>query len=344
MATNPRICTLVLWGALSFGCDDSSSAADPARGAPVDLGSRPSIGDVGPEAPDAPVLDLLDVGPAAGDAGPGADAAPPRTDAAPPNAQGCTSVDVLVVLDSSGSMVDNQVSVAASVPGFIQKLRERLSFSRSYHLGLTTTSDYPWNAPGCTAIGDLITQTGGPEALGEVCTPFADGQRFLTEREPDLVDSFDCIARVGAGGADDERMMRAMLDAVSPEKNAPGGCNEGFLRQDSLLVLILLTDEDDVPDVCDVDGVCETYGSGGDKQAWYDELVAARGGSAEGIVVISILGRRGDNACGAVPAAKLIGFTGLFGENGYLGDICAEQYDTVFDEALPVVVDACSKR
>jgi hypothetical protein len=248
------------------------------------------------------------------------------------------------VLDSSGSMVDNQVSVAASVPGFIQKLRERLSFSRSDQLGLTTTSDYRWNAPGCTAIGDLITQTGGPEALGEVCTPFADGQRFLTEREPDLVDSFDCIARVGADGDDDERMMRAMLDAVSPAKNGPGGCNDGLLRQDSLLVLILLTDEDDVPDVCDVDGVCETYGSGGDKQAWYDELVAARGGSAEGIVVISILGRRGDNACGAVPAAKLIGFTGLFGENGYLGDICAEQYDTIFDEALPVVVDACSKR
>ncbi|MFZ4738772.1 MAG: hypothetical protein ACOYM9_22645 [Bradymonadia bacterium] len=344
MTLSPGRRALALLAVMGFGCDDTSSSDGGGPAVALDLGMRPTVGDVGPDAPDVPPLALLDFGAPRGDAGPGADAVPPGTDAAPPNAQGCTSVDVLVVLDSSGSMVDNQVSVAASVPGFIQKLRERLSFSRSYHLGLTTTSDYPWNAPGCTAIGDLVTQTGGPEALGEVCTPFADGQRFLTEREPDLVDSFDCIARVGAGGADDERMMRAMLDAVSPEKNGPGGCNEGFLRPDSLLVLILLTDEDDVPDLCDGDGVCQTYGSGGDKQAWYDELVAARGGTAEGIVVISILGRRGDNACGAVPAAKLIGFTGLFGENGYLGDICAEQYDTVFDEALPVVVDACSKR
>lgn len=89
--------------------------------------------------------------------------------------------------------------------------------------------------------------------------------------------------------------------------------------------------------------MCQTYGSGGNKVEWHDELLAARGGSDDNIVVLSILGRRGDNPCGAVPAAKLIGFTGLFGDHGYLGDICAASYDAFFDEALPVVVDACSK-
>lgn len=330
-------------------CEDSSGGGEGALDASaVDSGPPiTNLGDVGRE--DAAPLDawagpVFDAGP---DTGPIRDAGDIVATDGGPRDQGCTAVDILVVIDSSGSMVDNQRSVAASFPGFVDRVRQRLSFSRSYHIGVATTSRYPWNGGGCTDIGDLITETGGPEAGGEVCGPYADGFSFMTEREPDLLQSFSCAARVGGGGDDDEMTMRAVLNAVSPEKNAMGGCNEGFLRQDSLLVIIMLTDEDDVRELCeDVNGFeeCESYGSGGDKNAWYDELVAARGGSDEGIVVISILGRRGDNACGAVAASRLIGFTNLFGENGHLGDVCLDSYDSVFEEALPIVEDACSKR
>jgi hypothetical protein len=53
--------------------------------------------------------------------------------------------------------------------------------------------------------------------------------------------------------------------------------------------------------------------------AWQAELAAARGGveSLESVVVLSTLGRR--------------------------GDICAPTYDAFVDEALPVIVDACTQ-
>ncbi len=136
-------------------------------------------------------------------------------------------------------------------------------------------------------------------------------QRYLwhlTQAEPDLAGRFACIAQVGAGGADDERMMRGLLNAVTPEFNRPGRCNSGFARSDSLLVVVLITDEDDVPDQCDGTGMCRTQGSGGSSADWYAELQRHRGGSTDNVVVLSLLGQRLDNTCGAQVAARMIGF------------------------------------
>lgn len=260
-------------------------------------------------------------------------------DLGPPRA--CERVDLLFVIDSSGSMGDNQRSLARSVPGFIRAMRGRLGFARSVHVGVVTSSDYFGNADGCGAIGSLITRTAGPESSGRTCTPFASGARYLTHDDPDFDTRFACAAQVGTGGSDDERMMRALLNAVRPEASLPGRCNTGFLRRDSLLVTVLITDEDDVPDGCDGSGSCMSEGSGGTPQAWYDAVLAARSGLPQNVVVLSLLGLRGDNACGAVPAARLIGFTRRFGDNGFTGDVCADDYAGFFDGALRVIEHAC---
>ena len=257
---------LVLSVLLAAGCDDAASTV--ARdGRDPDFAGRPGLGDGVASASDgASDLRLIDgVAPAPEDLGggggePGGAGDADRTsdaDGLPVSPENtCAAVDILVVVDDSASMADNQVSLAASFPGFVDKLRERLAFSRSFHVGVVTSDDYWHNAAGCQNIGDLVTQTGGPESSNADCAPFQEGHRFMTEREPDLLASFSCAARVGSTGADDEKVMRALLNAVSAEKNAPGGCNEGFLRQDSLLVILILTDEDDVPDVCQ-SGTCQ---------------------------------------------------------------------------------------
>ena len=59
-------------------------------------------------------------------------------------------------------------------------------------------------------------------------------------------------------------------------------------------------------------------------------------------MVLSLLGRRADNPCGAVPASRLMRFTNKFGRNAFLGDICASTYDQFFVDALPVISSACS--
>lgn len=260
----------------------------------------------------------------------------------------CPNVDILFVIDSSGSMADQQDSLIASFAGFVAGIQQQLTYTESYHVGVVTSSDYFYNAGDCTAIGDLIVQTGGPASSGTSCLPFASGGHYLDESEPDLAGKFACAAKVGTGGSDDEAMARGMLNALRPENSAPGACNAGFAREDSLTVIVLITDEDDVPEPfgCDpddpFDNPCDTVGSGGTPDDWTAELLAYKAGLAENVVVLALLGQRLDNTCGAVPASKLIGFANDWGDQGFTGDVCAASYDEFFAAALPVVDEACA--
>jgi hypothetical protein len=282
-------------------------------------------------------------GPGSGGSGAiGIDGGGTSGDAAPP--EECENVDILFVIDSSGSMGDNQQSLINSFAGFVTAIKDKLQYAKSYHVGVVTTDDYYYNKAGCQKIGSLVTQTGGPESSSSVCGPYSSGKPYMDETEPDLAGKFACAAKVGAGGSDDERVARALLDATNPGNNAPGACNDGFSRPDSLLVIVIVTDEDDVPDVCNGDPTpcgCQTCGSGGDSAAWYDELVSHKQGIPQNIVVLSLLGMSAANTCGAQIASKLIGFTNKFGDNGYKGDVCATSYDGFFTDVLPVLDTAC---
>jgi hypothetical protein len=253
----------------------------------------------------------------------------------------CPDVDLLFVIDDSGSMGDNQENLAANFPVFAQGIEARLTQAQSLHVGVVATDDYYDNVSGCGEIGNLIVKTGGPESSGQDCGPFTSGAHYIDETEPDLAGRFACIAKVGAGGSSDERPARALMNAVDPARNAQGACNAGFLREDALLVVVIISDEDDVEDGCTGDGFCDSYGSGGTPEEWFDAVVAAKGGHPENVVMLSLIGTQGDNACGAVPASHLMKLTHLFDDNGYVGDVCASSYDEFFLEALPVIDDAC---
>jgi hypothetical protein len=250
----------------------------------------------------------------------------------------------LEFLDSSGSMGDNQRSLVASFPGFVLGMRTQLLDAPSFHVGVTTSSDNFNNGAGCSDIGSLVTRTGGPESSNRTCGPYASGRAWMDHLDPNLEEHFACAAQVGVGGSDDERMMRGALNAVNPANTGVGACNEGFSRPDALLVMVLISDEDDVPDQCDGFGNCEDQASGGSPDEWVAELAGYRGGSTEDVVVLALVGRRPDNPCGAVVNSRLLGFARRFGAAGYVDDICAESYDGFFSAALPVIAEACAKR
>jgi hypothetical protein len=170
----------------------------------------------------------------------------------------------------------------------------------------------------------------------------------MDETDANLAAEFGCTAKVGVSGNDDERVARALIEAINPEKNAPGGCNAGFSRLDSLLVVVLITDEDDVPTIaegCPPNAPpiqCQKLGSGGNAEEWYDQVIAAKGGIPQNVVVLSLLGETKTNACEAVLATRLMTFTSLFGDAGFTGDICSSSYDEFFASTLPIVGKACT--
>jgi hypothetical protein len=171
--------------------------------------------------------------------------------------------------------------------------------------------------------------------------------RFIDPTEPMLGAKFACAAKPGSGGNDDEKVMRGLLDALSPAKGAAGECNEGFLRLDALLVVVIITDEDDAPEPygCDPDdpfnNPCDTVGSGGSPDEWYAELLSYKANLPENVVVLSLIGRGPMSSCGAVINSEVLGFTNRFGPNGFVGDVCWTDYSGFFTDALPVVDTAC---
>jgi hypothetical protein len=256
---------------------------------------------------------------------------------------GCEKVDFLFVIDSSNSMETNQAALIASFPEFVDGIVGTLEDVDDFHVGVVTSDAYPFNGPGCTILGALVTQTGGKDSGMETCTPFATAARFMTEAD-DLPDAFACAALVGTAGANDEAMMGGALNAISPALGATDACNEGFIREDALLVMVLISDEDD-PGTC-VGGGFDCMGTAGDPMAWHADVLGVKE-HPENVVVLSLTRGAPDNMCGPAEGTELDGvrlmeFAELWGPTGLRGDICAGSFGAFFDQAVGLIDSACS--
>lgn len=155
------------------------------------------------------------------------------------------SVDVLFVIDNSGSMMDKQQAVAGA---FDQFIKYATSQNIDYHIGTTTTgikgsgggwSPCPGGVDGGEA-GRLFPVTGGRP-------------RYITKDTPNAVDVFKLNVNVGVCHWWEEG-LEASFRALSPPvvnsakvpntPNANDG-NLGFYRPDARLSVIFVTDEDD---------------------------------------------------------------------------------------------------
>lgn len=158
-------------------------------------------------------------------------------------------LDVLFIVDNSGSMSDDQEELATNFPLFLAQPQFN-DGSVDLHLGVTTTD----------------TDAGGEEGrlIGD---PFV-----VTSDTPNMATEFADNARVGTGGSGDEKGLLAMELALSPP-NVPG-FNDVFYRPEAALAVVIVSDEpDSSPDTV---------------QYYVDFLRGIKGGGlAEGLVDLS---------------------------------------------------------
>lgn len=129
--------------------------------------------------------------------------------------------DLLWVIDSSGTMSEEQLALQNSLPGLIDRLlKEDLDF----HLGV------------------ISTDAGDAEDAGVLKGDIP----ILTRETPDLRTTFAQNADVGIGGDRDEAGFAATSLALS--LTDPGLPNYGFLRPDAELAVMFVSDEDDQSD------------------------------------------------------------------------------------------------
>lgn len=260
---------------------------------------------------------------------------------------GCNAVDFLFVVDDSSSMSEHQQNLIDNFPTFIAGIESTLGAVDSFQVGVIATDAFSGNPGACILLGALITETtgAGPDSSNAVCGPYSDGFAYMTEQD-DLAETFACAAQVGTMGNGFERPMEAMVTTVGKSLGDAGGCNEGFLRDDALLVVVVITDEWDGPgDPEDLGGSEDPPTSAGDPESWYDAVIAAKGGVPQNAAALAITNYEG----GPCPPSddghdgvNIVAWVDLFGDNGFVGGLCEDDYGPFFEQATDVVAAACA--
>jgi hypothetical protein len=258
---------------------------------------------------------------------------------------GCEAVDFLFVLDDSSSMSEHQQNLADNVPAFVEGLEATLEQVDSIQVGVVATDPYSYNPPACILLGALVTDTtgGGPDSSNMICGPYAEGRNYMTGAD-DLTETFACAARLGTMGNGFERPMEAMVETLSKSLDVPGGCNQGFLREDALLVIVIITDEYDGPGDPEAENPArDPPTSTGTPQTWFDAVAAAKGVPEHAVALV--LTNYDDGPCPPSDlghdGVNLVEWVEQFGDNGFLGGICEPDYGPMFAEATGVIATAC---
>jgi len=133
-------------------------------------------------------------------------------------------IDVLWVIDNSGSMAPAQANLAANFNNFISSF---ISKGYDFQLSVITTEAY------LESIDSVTYST------------FADfrsnaGMSIVDQNTPDIQSSFVTNATQGITGYGDERAFQSIREALNSNVNA------GFIRPNSFLSVIIVSDEDDI--------------------------------------------------------------------------------------------------
>jgi hypothetical protein len=254
--------------------------------------------------------------------------------------EGCQRIDMLFVLDSSGSMIEERNALAAT--GAFTSIVNTLSGINGggieYRIAVTDDKDSGYEVP--------------PGWAGD---PWFDSTELTVD---EIADAFN--GAVGQIGGEPplgcEHVLTSAVDLLD-------GDASGFVREDALLVLVLVTDVDD-------------YGAY-DQQGGNDcgigcatapdpvaELVTrlvddVKGGQMAGVAGIVVAGDPNVNDgvnfcnqpgscgcggfdCGIFHADRLWEFAESLGTNGYTADLCIESVPDAVETALTASIDlAC---
>jgi len=217
--------------------------------------------------------------------------------------QGASKIDVLWVIDDSGSMAPRQENLARNFAAFVDEFTKG---SIDYRLAVTTT--------------DIFKEQGH----------FVGNPKVITPQTPNVLTAFANNARVGVLGSPYEAGMeggrlaidnqkaanQAKLDACkracTPSKpSCPSDCDAqttyDFLRDDAYLYIVFVSDEEDESSL--------------DVRYYYRYFETAKGIGNDGMVTTaSIMGDVPTNTCGATPGARYQALSDLTG--GEVGSVC----------------------
>ncbi|HTM19688.1 MAG TPA: hypothetical protein VL172_04245 [Kofleriaceae bacterium] len=163
-----------------------------------------------------------------------------------------SALDLLFVIDNTENMTSRQVALRASFERLLAHLAYVPGGMPDLHVGIVSTDlgtgSPTWSVPGCSVDGDAGTLRSLP--LDPGCAAPADAYlsdardgdgRLTNYAQADLASAFQCLSVLGAGGCAYQQPLEAMRRALDGSLAA----NDGFVRPEATLGVVILTDQDD---------------------------------------------------------------------------------------------------
>jgi hypothetical protein len=154
---------------------------------------------------------------------------------------GRPKADILLVIDSSGSMGPYQASLAQNFNSFIQfAISSRIDFQ----IGVTTSA-FLGSSGGVIPETGYLCRTDSTVNFGMANGQCAGGTgpKILTPVTPNLSTAFADLVSVGTSGPGSESCVEPAVRALTAPNITDPAINGGFLRPDAVLSVVCVTDE-----------------------------------------------------------------------------------------------------
>jgi len=155
-------------------------------------------------------------------------------------------MDLVFVVDDSGSMSEEQSNLVANFPAFFDVIDNHVNAEGQpldYRIAVTTTGrdvDYTLKIPPPFDLEIPTSESGDNGAFRQDC---GMTRPWIERTDADVKDTFSCLAQVGTGGPSLEMPLYTLELGLT--QRVQDGSNSGFRRDDALLAVVMLTDEDD---------------------------------------------------------------------------------------------------
>ena len=167
------------------------------------------------------------------------------------------AVDILFVVDNSGSMESHQTNLAKNVKLFTQAILANQLLD--YHIGVVTT--------------DMDESSESGKLYGSL--------KYITRTTPNGAAILEASLQPGTGGSSEEQEFAPVVAALTPPLAT--GFNKGFYRPDAYLAVIMITDEEE-----------QSYISSKD---FYKFLLGLKSGDATKVITYGVYLPTGDPKC-----------------------------------------------
>jgi hypothetical protein len=257
----------------------------------------------------------------------------------------CNQMDIVFVVDDSGSMEQEQANLATNFPMFASVLQNYVNMDGEpidFRIAVTTTGKTFTINTGSFPI----TEQGDDGAFRSEC---GSTRRFIDRTDANINQLLSCRANVGINGPGNE--MPLLTSKMAFSERVADGTNAGFLRNEALLGLVYLTDENDssstasewTPSISNPEPPIDYHPA--DHVQFLDTLKGNRSRWAAGVIA-------GDGDCtsafgDAVDAARLKEFVNLANQNGTtqatFSSICAGDLTAGLQQMLTLFQGACGE-